>query len=1186
MIDDSEDEEPQFISKRPIRLLHTSPKQRSERREQWSNKQQHQAPPSSLNSEQQTFSKDLFSPGSSSSEVVNLLAHPQKPMPISISQSKINHQSSPVARSGDRDPAKQVNGSSRTGIVRQSILTKGATKKQVIHHSSNLRPIVPDHFPGPAQSRKCTNCCENNITCDGLTPCAYCEEPGFDCEYSEVPVVRIKDATTSKVMGDQSSKTVSQVPGGEKQQKSLWPTKCQQSCIHDNGWIPKNAQQMSDLIKTHQRNLNMQREYLLQGKLMQAKANARSRPSIPIVVTADAPHDNPWLAFLATAKQDLAHKTPVTITKIKVRSQTSKKKQFATTLIEIKPLPFDVQSAIMPKYKSIGRLGSSFLAKNAHTLKYMPYFPDDEIATDGDKAENRRNAELWERYKNKAAADYDDQEASTTRKGKSKDPDKDEYLSELRKQRKCAERVWHWSKTFVSILKELNIDRSILATWIKVSPPTRCSTCRLSHRDFDIGECANRIEPAIFERCKLLDETFTKLTSIPTWHFLHHTNGIPAEKKSSLTSRNTVLRTCLICFTHNCLVHGAYSSTGPGDDDHDVYINDAEDENNHRVRIVRSSNSKHLCGLFCTLRGLVDQEVSLTQLQELVSVDAAGRLVGSRNIDLEPVLSLREFHETRPCAETCFLSMTARLRWYQETLPDAKRADDKLFRLARSLIKTYKAYLRVPCMLARLSKVSCVQAFYVVLQVHLDPPHVPATIGHTAQANISRSHVRNGGMYNTDSSSLLDERHIILPCEHQGPCSSTTKCTCATEKIHCERFCGCDISCQRRFNGCSCAINNSKGVCFMDDRCDCYRNNRECDPWVCQCGVLEVLDPSNKYNEGIRQGRCQNCKLQLDVPAKTIQSPSEVQGWGLYAGEDLARYAFIGEYKGEIVSAGDWSESHRRGVVYHNGGLEYLFTINQGQEIDGSSFGNKMRFMNNSQLDKYINVASQKFIANGVQRVMFYAKKPITAGEELLYNYNYPAEITASFWEPGEQPINQDVDGPGTFVKPVKPRFSRNVARQAGAISATQQSRSMTKAGFNSKSKRKRMSINPNPDEQATDNDDSDTSEVNLDAAVTVQLYNELGWSHTREALAPNQSSEDEEYEDVDAMETDLESDNDLDIEAEDDDDDDEEEEEEELSNLRRRRIHEGDKRFGGDAQRKAAQTRRQQKESRLRDMR
>jgi hypothetical protein len=160
----------------------------------------------------------------------------------------------------------------------------------------------------------------------------------------------------------------------------------------------------------------------------------------------------------------------------------------------------------------------------------------------------------------------------------------------------------------------------------------------------------------------------------------------------------------------------------------------------------------------------------------------------------------------------------------------------------------------------------------------------------------------------------------------------------------------------------------------------------------------------------------------------------------------MKKHEYIGEYKGEVVGE---QESNRRGAVYHHRGLEYLFNLNKGQEIDSSRAGNKMRFINNSCKPHIINVEAKKMFCNGVQRIMLFSKKHIDAGEELFFNYGYPKSVTKNFWErdegPGQggeedEPVREEAagGGPPTTRGPGRPR-KKGVGRR---ISSKKQSRS------------------------------------------------------------------------------------------------------------------------------------------------
>jgi len=76
-----------------------------------------------------------------------------------------------------------------------------------------------------------------------------------------------------------------------------------------------------------------------------------------------------------------------------------------------------------------------------------------------------------------------------------------------------------------------------------------------------------------------------------------------------------------------------------------------------------------------------------------------------------------------------------------------------------------------------------------------------------------------------------------------------------------------------------------------------------------------------------------------------------------------------------------------------------VLTLETEQEIDSTRMGNKFRFINNSELDEVINCSSRVMLCNTVHRIGLYALRNIDVGEELFFNYGYPADITKYFWE-------------------------------------------------------------------------------------------------------------------------------------------------------------------------------------------
>ncbi|KAF2834304.1 SET domain-containing protein [Patellaria atrata CBS 101060] len=230
---------------------------------------------------------------------------------------------------------------------------------------------------------------------------------------------------------------------------------------------------------------------------------------------------------------------------------------------------------------------------------------------------------------------------------------------------------------------------------------------------------------------------------------------------------------------------------------------------------------------------------------------------------------------------------------------------------------------------------------------------------------------------------LHDKRPTFYPCNHVGNCEANL-CSCYGDNVVCEKHCCCARSCSRRFKGCRC-IAKGRRVCWMDDNCDCYRLNRECDPDLCgSCGVVDALDPTKVYEEPGLKTQCSNCALQRGVPSRLLTGISEVQGFGLYTGEPIKANQFLGEYKGEVLAR---IEGERRLVIYQHLKANYLFKLNEEQDIDAARMGNKTRFINNSKKEDTINCYPKVLLCNTEARIGLFAKKDLQAGEELFFDY-------------------------------------------------------------------------------------------------------------------------------------------------------------------------------------------------------
>jgi len=95
-------------------------------------------------------------------------------------------------------------------------------------------------------------------------------------------------------------------------------------------------------------------------------------------------------------------------------------------------------------------------------------------------------------------------------------------------------------------------------------------------------------------------------------------------------------------------------------------------------------------------------------------------------------------------------------------------------------------------------------------------------------------------------------------------------------------------------------------------------------------------------------------------------------GLGLFAQTAFKKGDFIIEYTGEKITS---DEANRRGG-------QYLFEINDAWTVDGKGREHVARYINHS-----CRPNCRPEISDDEQHIYIYAKRHITKGEELTYNY-------------------------------------------------------------------------------------------------------------------------------------------------------------------------------------------------------
>ncbi|KAJ2163659.1 histone methyltransferase set1 [Coemansia sp. RSA 562] len=128
---------------------------------------------------------------------------------------------------------------------------------------------------------------------------------------------------------------------------------------------------------------------------------------------------------------------------------------------------------------------------------------------------------------------------------------------------------------------------------------------------------------------------------------------------------------------------------------------------------------------------------------------------------------------------------------------------------------------------------------------------------------------------------------------------------------------------------------------------------------------------------------------QLESRTKRLRfSKSAIHDWGLFASEPIFQGEFVIEYIGERIRSqlADLREEQyeREGI-----GSSYLFRVDEEIVVDATKCGNVARFINHCCEP---NCTARTIVADGTKRIVIYASQDIHVGEEVTYDYKFPAE--------------------------------------------------------------------------------------------------------------------------------------------------------------------------------------------------
>lgn len=121
------------------------------------------------------------------------------------------------------------------------------------------------------------------------------------------------------------------------------------------------------------------------------------------------------------------------------------------------------------------------------------------------------------------------------------------------------------------------------------------------------------------------------------------------------------------------------------------------------------------------------------------------------------------------------------------------------------------------------------------------------------------------------------------------------------------------------------------------------------------------------------------------LPSNLRRGRSRVHGYGLFTRDFIPRGEAVIEYFGERITKAETRRREAHQLALRAAGSEgcfYIFTVNERHDIDGNVPWNPARRMNHSCAPN-----CESHIVRG--RVWIVARRDITPGEELTYDYGF-----------------------------------------------------------------------------------------------------------------------------------------------------------------------------------------------------
>ncbi|XP_029659206.1 histone-lysine N-methyltransferase trr, partial [Formica exsecta] len=128
-------------------------------------------------------------------------------------------------------------------------------------------------------------------------------------------------------------------------------------------------------------------------------------------------------------------------------------------------------------------------------------------------------------------------------------------------------------------------------------------------------------------------------------------------------------------------------------------------------------------------------------------------------------------------------------------------------------------------------------------------------------------------------------------------------------------------------------------------------------------------------------------KMKQEWRNNVYLARSKIQGLGLYAARDLEKHTMVIEYIGEIIRT-ELAETREKQYEARNRGI-YMFRLDEERVVDATLCGGLARYINHSCNP---NCVAEIVEVERDLRIIIFAKRRISRGEELAYDYKFDIE--------------------------------------------------------------------------------------------------------------------------------------------------------------------------------------------------